>query len=1356
MKRCLLPLLLLLSTLPSPAQIYKYIGVNEGLSDRHVYAICKGKEGYMWFLTHNGIDRYNGKEFKPYKLMDGGKEVNSMTNLNWLYVDAEGGLWEIGKKGRVFRYDVRHDRFELVYKLPDEATKGEQTPLSYAYVDADRRIWLCSGRYIYLYHVESGEVTLLENTLKETITRIARANEEEFFIGTDKGVRYARLQRGAQGETLTFAARRQLDSTLVQTSELYYHPGLRKLFIGTFLKGLFVYDMDKEQLLAIDSGLTDVNITRFFPCGKDTLLVATDGAGVYKMDLSTCLASPYIVADFTRQNAMNGNNIYDIYADESDRIWMANYPVGITVRDNRYSDYRWVKHATGNARSLVNDQVNDVIEDAEGDLWYATGNGISLYRRKAGKWQSFLSTFDSGKNHLDHTFISLCEVSPGVVWAGGYSSGIYEIEKRTGRVSYFTPSRFHARDIRPDKYIRTIFKDREGLVWSGGYYNLKRFDTARGQVELIPGLDEITVIADKDDHRLWIGTASGLYLLDKREGTYRNIPLPVESYYIYSLYQASDGLLYIGTNSSGLLVFNPADGSFKHYHKKNSALLSDNIYAILSDGGGTLFLSTEYAICSFNTATGTIHNWTKEQGLKADHFNPDAGTLTRDGILVFGSTDGAIAFDKQMKLPRDYPSKLVFSDLRLFYEKVYPDEKGSPLETDIDHTRTLKLKYKQNIFSLQVSSINYDYPSLILYSWKLEGFYDGWSRPGRENTIRFTNLSPGRYTLRVRAVSNEDRRIVLEERDMQILIERSFWLGAWAMLLYAAALTGIIVTAHRLFILRRQRKEADEKIRFFVNTAHDIRTPLTLIKAPLEEVMAHEPIGAAAQEQLCTSLRNVDSLLHLTNNLLNFERAGMDTARLQVEPCELSGYLEAIVESFQAFARTRGIQLAYTHNFATLQVPIDKEKMDSILKNILSNALKYTPQGGYIHITATQAEHHWSVKVDDTGIGLSPAEQKRLFKAAFRGSNALDARIGGSGIGLLMVQKLVQLHKGKIQFSSAQGQGSSVKVTFPKAYKHYLQEAKPTADTTAGTPLSTVEGTAFPVEGTVPAVESTASAVESTASTIGHTASPTDKREKILIAEDDAELRGYLAQTLAKRYHVKACGDGKEALTAVGEYLPDLVISDIMMPGMRGDALCKAIKTDMATSHIPVILLTALGGERHIIEGLHTGADKYIVKPFNIDILQAGIAGLLANRALLRQKYGNPAGLYPDWADEADNSTDLNRRFLAQVKRHVEENITRPDFNVDTLCQKLNMSRTSFYNKIKALTGEAPADYIRLLRLIQATRLLKEQRYNITEIAEMTGFNDAKYFREVFKKHFGVSPSQYIKQDNKNHATGTK
>ncbi|MCD8310546.1 MAG: response regulator [Prevotellaceae bacterium] len=1342
MRRCLLALLICLSSLPASAQIYKYIGVKEGLGDRRVYAIRKGVEGYMWFLTQNGIDRYDGREFKHYKLVDEGQEVNSMVNLNWLYVDSAGSLWEIGKRGRVFRYNALHDRFELVYKLPEEAVAGEQTPLSYGYVDNDRRIWLCNDRRIYLYHVDSGEVTLLENTLRESVTRIAQIDGDEFFIGTDKGVRYARLQ----GERLTFLPRGGIDSLEVQVSELYYHAAGRKLFIGTFMKGLFVFDMDKERPLAIDAGLTDVAINRFCPYGQEELLIATDGAGVYKTNLRTCATESYITADFTRHNAMNGNTIYDLYADEADRIWMANYPIGITVRDNRYSDYRWVKHATGNAQSLVNDQVNAVIEDADGDLWYATNNGISLYERKTKRWQSFLSTFDGGKDHLDHTFISLCEVRPGIIWAGGYSSGIYEIEKQGKRTSYFTPSRFHAQGIRPDKYIRTIFKDSEGLVWSGGYYNLKRFDPARGTVELIPGLHEITVITEKDDTHLWIGTSGGLYLLDKRDGTFRGIPLPVESCYIYSLCQAPDGLLYIGTNSSGLLRYNPQEGSFRHYHKENSALLSDNIYSILYDGKALFFLTTEYAICSFDPATGTFRNWTKEQGLKADHFNPASGTMTAEGTLVFGSTDGAIAFDKEMKLPRDYPSKLVLSDLRVFYRTVYPGEKDSPLQTDINDTRTLRLKYNQNIFSLQVSSINYDYPSLILYSWKLEGFYDGWSRPGRENVIRFTNLGPGKYKLRVRAVSNEDRRIVLEERDLCIVIQRPFWLSTWAMLLYAVIFISLVYIAHRIFILRRQRREADEKIRFFISTAHDIRTPLTLIKAPLEEVLSHEPLSTSAYDNLGTSLRNVDSLLRLTGNLMNFEQAGLYAAPLQVENYELGDYLNEVIESFAAFARTRDIQLTYTDNFAALYVLLDKEKMDSILKNILGNALKYTPQGGYIHLIADETEHHWSVSVEDTGIGVPATEQKRLFKKIFRGSNAIGSKITGSGIGLLLVRRLVQAHKGKIEFTSTQGKGSLVKLTFPKDYMHYLPDTPRPVAHVAASPSSAVQ-------------QPPAAGEDSSSAASQHAINPLEQ-EKLLIVEDDDELRAYLCARLGRHYEVKACKNGKEALVWVKEYRPDLVLSDIMMPGMRGDELCKTLKQDVETSHIPVILLTALNSERHIIEGLHTGADDYLVKPFNIDILQASIARLLHNRALLRQKYGNPAR---DDTDEDDTgpTTDLNRHFIAEVKRLVEEHLTVPDFNVDTLCHHLHISRSSFYYKIKALTGEAPADYIRLIRLVRATELLKEQRYTITEIAELTGFNDAKYFRAVFKKHFGISPTQYIKQDkqdkqDKHHADDRK
>lgn len=1314
------------------AQTYKYIGVEDGLSNRRVYAIQKDPKGYMWFLTHDGIDRYNGKDFKQYKLMDGDEEVNSMMNLNWLYVDPKGTLWEIGKKGRVFRYDTKHDCFQLVYKLPESEIKDRSTPVSYGFVDDNSVIWLCNEDALYLYDSNTEEVTLIENKIGERITDIQQIDSIHFFIGTDVGIHYAELKN----KVLTLSPCDKLDTLKIQINVLFYHKPSNKVFIGTFQRGVYVYDLNTHKIMPLQSGLLDISINRIRAFNDNEILIATDGAGVYKINTDTYESVPYITADYNRYNAMNGNTINDIYIDDEDRIWMANYPIGVTIRNNRYADYQWTKHSIGNKQSLINDQVNAIIEDTEGDLWYATNNGISLYNSKTKQWHSFLSVFNPEHHNKNHIFMSLCEVTPGIIWAGGYSSGIFQINKKQLSVEFFTPSLFSDLNIRPDKYIRSIVKDSAGNIWSGGYYNLKEIDYSRKNIRHFPGLSGITVIIEKDAKHMWIGTATGLYLLEKETGKYKYIQMPVESYYIYSLHQTPDGLLYIGTNNAGLLIYDAAKNTFKHYHKDNCALISNNIYTILSDGQQDIFLSTEHGLSSFNPVEETFHNWTKEQGLQTDHFNATSGTLRKNGNLVFGSTDGAVEFDKNMKLPRNYKFKMIFSDLRVFYQTVYPKDEGSPLIMEIDETKTLRLKYNQNIFSMQVSSINYDYPSLMLYSWKLEGFYDGWSRAGAENIIRFTNLSPGKYTLRVRAISNEDRRIILEERSMRIIIEQPFWLSFWALILYAILFISIISIGMRIIVMRKQRKESNEKIRFFVNTAHDIRTPLTLIKAPLEELMEREMLSENGHDNINTALRNVNALLRLTTNLINFERADTYSGTLYVSEYELNTYLEEIIEAFRSYADIKHINLTYESNFRYLNIWLDKDKMDSILKNIISNALKYTPENGSVHIYASENNDNWSIEVKDTGIGIPASEQKKLFKMHFRGSNAINSKVTGSGIGLLLVWKLVHLHKGRLNFSSTEGKGSSIKIIFPKGSKHYrkaIQRPKPSTERIV------YSNSGVPVK-----VTPTFSSVYAKTH---QQSQDNDKHQKILIVEDNDELREYLRGTLLEDYNVQVCSNGKEALDIVKEYQPNLIISDIMMPEMRGDELCHILKNDIETSHIPIILLTALNTDKNIIEGLQSGADEYVVKPFNIGILRATIANLLTNRALLRHKYANL-----DLNDDTEKtecincSTDIDWKFIATVKKHVEDNMDNPNFNVDMLCNLLNMSRTSFYNKIKALTDQAPADYIRLIRLKHAAQLLKEQKFTVTEISEMTGFSDAKYFREVFKKHFNMSPSQYAKK----------
>ena len=418
------------------------------------------------------------------------------------------------------------------------------------------------------------------------------------------------------------------------------------------------------------------------------------------------------------------------------------------------------------------------------------------------------------------------------------------------------------------------------------------------------------------------------------------------------------------------MIYDPEKRTFTHYHRDNCALISNNIYTILSDTDDDIIMSTENGLSSYYPAEKLFHNWTKDQGLMASHFNAGSGTLRKNGNFIFGSSDGAIEFNKEMKIPRKYSSKMVLSDLTIFYQTVYPGDENSPLSTDIDDTKELELSYSQNIFSLKVSSINYDYPSNILYSWKLEGFYDQWSRPGNENIIRFTNLSPGEYTLHIRAVSNEDKRIVLEERTMKISIAQPIWLSFWAMLVYAIVLAVIAIITLRIIILRKQRKVSDEKIHFFINTAHDIRTPLTLIKAPLEEIREREALTKDGISNMNTALRNVNALLRLTTNLINFERADVYSSELYISEYELNTYLTETFNAFRPYASVKHINFTYESNFRYLNVWIDKEKMDSILKNIISNALKYTPENGSVHIYASETNDSWNVEVNDTGIGI--------------------------------------------------------------------------------------------------------------------------------------------------------------------------------------------------------------------------------------------------------------------------------------------------------------------------------------------------------------------------------------------------
>ena len=568
--------LLLINCTVSKGQIYKYIGLEDGLNNQKIYHIQKDRRGYMWFLTQEGIDRYDGKHIKHYNFSDDNMTLDSRIALNWLYMDNRNVLWVIGQKGRIFRYDSQHDKFELAYVHPELIRNKSQAFLNYGYLDKNDRIWLCCKDSITWYDTHTGTVLHMSVPVDGEITTIEQTDGNHFFIGTGSGLFRAGIEEGK----LKVIPDEALES-IAPVHELYYHAVSKQLFVGNYKEGILIYDMGGTGKIISCQFPNHVEINQIAALNAHELLVATGGRGVYKLDVNTYMSEPYITADYGSYNGMNGNNINDVYVDEEDRIWLANYPTGITIRNNRYGSYDLIRHSLGNTRSLVNDQVHDVVEDSDGDLWFATSNGISFYQTDTKEWRSFFSSFDPVPNDENHIFLALCEVSPGVMWAGGYTSGIYKIEKKKGfKVTYLSPAAIAG--VRPDQYMYDIKKDSGGDIWSGGYYHLKRINLDTKNVRLYPGVSSITTIQEKDDRLMWIGTRMGLYLLDKESGIYRYIDLPVESPYICALYQREDGILYIGTRGAGLLVYDINKKKFIHqYRTDNCALISDNIYTIL-------------------------------------------------------------------------------------------------------------------------------------------------------------------------------------------------------------------------------------------------------------------------------------------------------------------------------------------------------------------------------------------------------------------------------------------------------------------------------------------------------------------------------------------------------------------------------------------------------------------------------------------------------------------------------------------------------------------------------------------------------------------------------------------------------
>lgn len=1316
--------LLLSFFLPLQAQIFEYIDMDNGLSSRRVLSIQQDKQNYIWILTHKGLDRYNGKQFKHYQLHRCNNPLSFYPNLNFLYTDKDSTIWEVGKDGFVFRYDEQRDSFQLAFDLRATFPALKKAPISSVYMDSEANIWFCTNQSQYIYNYHQSKNYQLSPVISDKIICITQAEKNKYYLASEHLLYEVQLK----GEQLTEIKKIQLPNVHL-IDHIYYHSPTKQLIINTLLDKLFIYNIEEKQLESMGNSMKDIGVNKIIPSKKekDVLLIATDGDGVYKLDLKQLTLNHFLKEDTRKPNKMNGSIIKDIYMDSANRIWNVIYPTGITIYTEKYPAYEWFMHSANYTNSLANNCINGVMEDSEGDSWYATSNGICYFDVSENKWINFSPSHSpNGERSENHIFTSLCESSPGIILAGGYMSGIYKIDKRTKEVTFFQQQNIRQGEG-PDKYIRSIYRDNERLIWIGGFYRLKSYSLTTKEVcEYNIGYP-ITCITQKDEHSLWIGTINGVFVFDKLKK--QAIPLDTEFdiQCINMIYNDPSGnYTYFGTYGDGLFIFEKKTGKVTRYYDENCGLISNNIYSIVPDRNGNLYLGTENGLSFFDIKANKFINWTKEQGLLAASFNPNAAIHSRDGYMIFGSNEGVIVLPDSIQLPETFSSHMIFSDLSIMYRTVHPGEKNSPLTQALDKTSCIELDYDQNTFSMNVSSINFDNPSNIMYSWKLEGFYDRWSPPSSDNLIRYTNLSPGNYTLRVRAILMDNHQI-LEEREIQILIGRPIWMTFWTFLLYALIIIGISYAIIRYQMIRRDKQISQAKINFFMQTAHDIRTPLTLIKAPLGEILKNEQLTEQGTTNLNLAIQSTDNLSELANNLMDFQKEELYSSKISVVRYELNQYIQNYMQQFKAYAEQKGIDFQYKSSFTSLEVWIDQNKIDSILQNLLSNALKYTPKGGSVTIETDHNKNRWILTIKDTGIGIPKEDQKKLFKFLFRGKNATNQLITGSGVGMLLTYRLIKNHEGKISFSSTENVGTTFQLSFPIQSEHY-QYRNEGVDQNLRTVLLQ-DGIVAPM----PEAEQT--------QITAHPDSP-----RIMIVEDNASLRLFLMKSLSDIYQVDGAENGQEAIDKIKVQQPDLIISDVMMSVMDGETMCRTLKSDIETSHIPIILLTALGDKKDILRGLETKADMYITKPFDLMVLRANISNILENREIIRKKLQQASVNIESKTEDIPMPTNLDNEFMQKVTVLVKENLGK-DLTVDTLCAGMNMSRTSFYNKIKALTGMAPNDFIRNIRMQEAAALLKSQRYTVAEVADMMGFADPKYFTDTFKKFYGVPPSIYKKNE---------
>lgn len=1350
------------------AQTFEFLHLDNtnGLSNNQVQCIFKDSRGFMWFATNSGLNRYDGTNFKIYKHIKNDPLSIPSDRFTGIQEDINANLWLHVNEDIYYVYNSSTEKFMTNI---DSLLAEWQLPPSPAIIEID------GAKNLYMYYREKGIYKYNPQNKKITVYRQSLSDKNSFSTGEIEDIkifghyvwvlfRSGLLERWNENTGLvdlrnTYFEENRQNSTLSKSlfvdseNNPWIYPGIAD-------KGAACFDLKTEKwdLLGKTQAIPlSTDFVRRIAEDKDGLIwIATDHGGINIIDKKkeniTVLRN-----DIYNNSSIGQNSVISIFCDNEGIVWVGTYKNGLSYyHPNMFKFKKTPLHYYFSHDSETFD-CNSLYKDQNQNLWIGTnGRGLVRYNEKTKDIRIFRHDMNNLSSISSDIITAILEDHAHKLWIGTFLGGLNVFDGNK-----FTRYQTNEKDKNSlsSKSIYGLKEDRSNNLWIGTLgggvnkldaqrKNFTRYDQSNTQNLLSNYL--LSMSMDKDKN-IYLSTAQGLNMIDK-EGH-------IVPYFAQGLQQDSltnlvinntivdsRGFVWIATDY-GLNIYNPFTQRFMYVTTKEG-IPSNEVVSMIEDNKGDIWAGTRSGLVCFrckgdkNILEYSVTNFDENDGLPSSICNQNAIFKDSEGLIYVGTTKGYTCFDPAKIVFNTEVPKPRFTELLIANEIVRPDTKLGGriiLDRSITEINRLELNHDETNFTILFSSMNYIHPQRDHYKYMLEGLDKEWTLiKNGIGAASYSNLNPGTYKLIVYA-SNGDNLWSETPLVMEIVVRPPLWLTWWAFVIY----TLIIAALLRLFLkfkLNKQKHEFEQtqqimeanklhevdelKLRFFTNISHEFKTPLTLLLTPLEKLLQSDT--TEEQKTLLNIMhRNAISLLNMVNEILDFRKLDLKKMNLNASVGDVISFVRDICQSFSSLASTKSIKLTFTTYINELRMEFDSEKLHKIISNLISNAFKFTNDNGQIDIsisiieTLSEADtKQLCIKVSDTGIGIGNEFLDKIFDRFYRIENTQNSHQSGTGVGLHLVSEYVKLHNGQIFVESELEKGSTFTVILPMNNPDYKQEK-----------IQDIIYTAISAEEEInPSTENNAE----------------DKSNlpMLLIVDDNEDFRNFTKSLFTDSYRVITANDGVEAYDIVLDRLPDIILCDVMMPRMDGYELCRKIKEDIRTSHIPIILLTAKTSEENKYSGIEAGADDYIAKPFNINMLTLKIAKIIERQKKYHQNFKKKIDISPS---EIQIMT-MDEKFVKKAIALVEEHIGDPDFLVEDLGREMGMSRVYFYKKILALTDKSPSEFIRFIRLKRAADLLEKSQLFVNEIAFQVGFNDPKYFRKYFKEEFGLTPNDYKKK----------